>query len=90
MQRPLSPPEIRQVAAPRSSLGSTRELSTNMASEIYKADTDNQIETNKILWEVRFLQSQEDLEKQLVAVEAAMSTQVGFLTLFGCFRFAAL
>jgi hypothetical protein len=64
--------------AGRGSLGSARDtsFSVNLASEIYKMDASNQIELCKILWEIRFLQNPEDIEKQLQVIEAAMIAQV--------------
>ena len=53
----------------------------NLASEIYKADAANQIELCKILWEIRFLQSAEDIQKQLQVVDSAMLAQVWSLVL---------
>ena len=69
-------PQVRQAVALRSSAAPAREVTVNMASEIYKEDADNQIQTSKILREVRSLQAPEDLEKELVAVESAISAQV--------------
>ncbi len=61
----------------RLSLGSARDSNTvNLAGEIYKVDAANKIELSKILWEVRFLQNPEEMERQLQVIDAAVLAQV--------------
>ena len=79
---PKPDPQVMRSTTPsnvgRGSLGSARDASFSMslASDIYKVDAANQIELSKILWEIRFLQSPEDMERQLQVIEAAMLAQV--------------
>jgi len=58
----------------RTSIGS-RESQMNLAGDVYKVDAANQIELSKILWEIRFLQSSDDMEHQLQTVQKAMDVQ---------------
>jgi hypothetical protein len=79
LSSPKQEPQLIRSATPgRLSVGSSREVnsSINLAGEIYKVDAANQIELSKILWEVRFLQNPEEMERQLQVIDGGMLVQV--------------
>jgi hypothetical protein len=88
LSSPKHEPQLIRSSTPsnsgRLSLGSARDStsSINLASEIYKVDAANQIELSKILWEVRFLQNPEEMERQLQVIDGAMLAQVHAMQLW--------